>query len=122
VLWPSADRTQVVYENGGFIYRFDSATQKTERSIRVYGDFRNTRPPRRDLNIEELTSTERRACVVRRARRHSPSPRRKRFALTQTPGIRERDASWSPDGKWIALSDKTGDYEDLRPSRRQRDE
>jgi tricorn protease len=32
--------------------------------------------------------------------------------LTQTPGIRERDASWSPDGRWISyLSDRDGDYE-----------
>jgi len=32
--------------------------------------------------------------------------------LTATPGIREREASWSPDGKNVAyLSDRTGEYE-----------
>lgn len=32
--------------------------------------------------------------------------------LTQTPGVHERDAVWSPDGKWIAcISDATGENE-----------
>ena len=32
--------------------------------------------------------------------------------LTQTPGIREDYATWSPDGRWIAyLSDRTGEQE-----------
>ena len=32
--------------------------------------------------------------------------------LTRTPGIREENVAWSPDGKWIAyLSDRTGEEE-----------
>ena len=32
------------------------------------------------------------------------------LVLTRTPGSREKDAAWSPDGRWIALvSDRTGE-------------
>jgi tricorn protease len=32
--------------------------------------------------------------------------------LTQTPGVHERDSTWSPDGRWIAfVSDATGEDE-----------
>ncbi|MGZ8710135.1 MAG: S41 family peptidase, partial [Thermoanaerobaculia bacterium] len=118
VLWPSADRTQVVYENGGYVYRFDSTTQKSERvPIRVYGDFRNTLPYFRSVtgNIQEfgLSPSGARALFVARGDIFSvPAKEGEIRNLTQTPGIRERDANWSPDGKWIAyLSDKSGDYE-----------
>jgi len=119
VLWPSGDRTQVVYENGGSLYRFDSATGKSERiPIRVYGDFRNTLPYFRNVkeNIESysLSPTGARALFVARGEVFTaPAKEGEIRNETQTPGIRERDASWSPDGKWIAyLSDREGgDYE-----------
>lgn len=118
VLWPSADKSQVVYENGGYIYRFDAATSKSERvPIRVYGDFRNTLPYHRSVtgNIQEfgLSPSGARALFVARGEIFTvPAKEGEVRNLTQTPGIRERDASWSPDGKWIVyLSDKSGDYE-----------
>ena len=118
VLWPSADRAQVVYENGGYIYRFDAATQKSERvPIRVYGDFRNAVPYFRSVkdNIQEfsLSPSGARALFVARGDIFTvPAKEGEIRNLTQTPGIRERDAAWSPDGRWIAyLSDKSGDYE-----------
>jgi len=41
-----------------------------------------------------------------------PSEKGITFNLTTTSDAHEREASWSPDGKWIAyLSDKTGEYE-----------
>ncbi|HEX2832335.1 MAG TPA: PDZ domain-containing protein [Thermoanaerobaculia bacterium] len=116
VLWPSADKTQVVYENGGYLYRFDG--QKSERiPIRVYGDFRNTLPYFKNVkdNVEgySLSPSAARAVFTARGELFTvPAKEGEIRNLTQTPGIRERDGSWSPDGKWIAyLSDKPGDYE-----------
>ncbi len=118
VLWPSADRTQVVYENGGSLYRFDASTQKSERiPIRVYGDFRNTLPYFRTAknNIESysLSPSGARALFVARGEIFTvPAKDGEVRNVTQTPGIRERDASWSPDGRWLVyLSDKSGEYE-----------
>ncbi|HET8797922.1 MAG TPA: PDZ domain-containing protein, partial [Thermoanaerobaculia bacterium] len=116
VLWPSADRTQVVYESGGWLYRFDGRTS-TRIPIRVYGDFRNTLPYFRNVrdNIEGYSLSPSAARVLFTARGELftvPAKEGEIRNLTQTPGVRERDASWSPDGKWIAyLSDKPGEYE-----------
>lgn len=116
VLWPSADRTQVVYENGGSLYRF--ADGKTSLiPIRVSSDLRNTLPYFRNVrdNIDgyRLSPSGARALFVARGDIFSvPAKEGEIRNFTQTPGIRERDASWSPDGKWIAyLSDRSGDYE-----------
>ena len=119
VLWPSGDRTQVVYESGGSLYRLDSATGKSERiPIHVYGDFRGTLPYFRNVkdNVESysLSPSGARALFVARGDIFTvPAKEGEIRNETQTPGIRERDAVWSPDGKWIAyLSDRDGgDYE-----------
>ncbi len=116
VLWPSADQSQIVYENGGYLYRFDG--QKSERiPIRVYGDFRGTLPYFKNVkdNVEgySLSPSAARAVFTARGDLFTvPAKEGEIRNLTQTPGIRERDGSWSPDGKSIAyLSDKNGEYE-----------
>ncbi|HEX7808523.1 MAG TPA: PDZ domain-containing protein, partial [Thermoanaerobaculia bacterium] len=116
VLWPSADKSQIVYENGGYLYRFDG--QKSERiPIHVYGDFRNTLPYFKNVkdNVEGYSLSPSAGRIVFTARGELftvPAKEGEIRNLTQTPGIRERDGIWSPDGKWIAyLSDKPGDYE-----------
>ncbi|HEX8618362.1 MAG TPA: PDZ domain-containing protein, partial [Thermoanaerobaculia bacterium] len=116
VLWPSADRNQIVYEAGGYLYRFANG-QSARIPIRVYGDFRNTLPYHRNVreNIDWFTisPTGARALFVARGDVFSaPAKEGEVRNMTQTSGTRERDASWSPDGRWIAyLSDKGGEYE-----------
>jgi tricorn protease len=116
VLWPSSDRSQVVYEAGGYLYKFVNG-QSSRIPIRVYGDFRNTLPYHRNVreNIDwyMISPTGARALFVARGDIFSaPAKEGEVRNLTQTPGIREREATWSPDGRWIAyLSDKGGEYE-----------
>ena len=125
VLWPSADRARVVYENGGYIYRFDAAAGgKTERvPVRVIGDFKNTLPYHRSVknNVEwyTISPTGQRALFVARGDIFTvPAKYGEVRNHTESQGVRERDANWSPDGKWISyLSDRSGDYEIyLRPA------
>jgi tricorn protease len=116
VLWPSSDRNTVVYEAGGYLYKLVNG-QSARIPIRVYGDFRNTLPYHRNVreNIDWFTisPTGARALFVARGDIFSaPAKEGEVRNLTQTPGIRERDANWSPDGAWVAyLSDKSGEYE-----------
>jgi tricorn protease len=117
VLWPSADRTQVIYENGGSLYRFANG-KSTLIPIRVPSDLRNTLPYFKNVrdNVESysLSPSGARALFVARGDIFSvPAKEGEIRNFTQTPGIRERDANWSPDGKWISyLSDREGgDYE-----------
>jgi tricorn protease len=118
VLWPSSDQSQVVYECGGYLWRY--ANGKEERiPIHVVGDFRGALPYFKNVkgNIENfvVSLTGARALLVARGDVFSvPAKNGEIRNLSQTPGIRERDAAWSPDGKSIAyLSDRNGEEYEL---------
>ncbi len=124
VLWPSAGADAIVYEAGGWIWLFEPETRQTQRiPITVRGDFPSAQPQWRDLS-DQVTSASispsgRRVAIEARGELFStPAEKGESRNLTRTPGVRERDPAWSPDGRTIAYwSDATGEYELwLRPA------
>jgi len=118
VKWPSAGPKSIVYENGGYIYRFDLATEETKKiSIDVRDDKIQTRPfianVRRYIQGAGLSPSGQRVVFQGRGDIFTvPKKKGDPRNITQSPASREIFPAWSPDGKWIAyLSDATGEYE-----------
>ncbi len=118
VLWASAGPTAVVYENGGWLYRYDPADRESQRlSITVGGDRPATLPKVVEASdfIEnaDLSPSGKRVLITARGDVFSvPAKDGPIRNLTRSPEYREIDATWSPDGKQLAyLSDASGEYE-----------
>ena len=118
VLWASAGPSAVVYENGGWIYRYDPASGESRKlSITVGGDRPATLPKVVEasefIESAHLSPGANRVLMTARGDIFSaPAKDGPIRNLTRTPESREIDASWSPDGKHFAyLSDASGEYE-----------
>jgi tricorn protease len=118
VLWASAGPSAVVYENGGWLYRYDPASGESKRlAITVGGDRPATLPRVVEaadfIESADLSPNANRVLITARGDVFSaPAENGPVRNLTRTPATREIDASWSPDGKHFAyLSDASGEYE-----------
>ena len=118
VLWPSAGPRQVVYEAGGWLFRFDPASGRSEKvPVEIKGDFLQTVPRiqnvKSNIGGADVSPSGKRAVFAARGDLFSvPAEKGEVRNLTRTSGIRERAPAWSPDGRWIAyLSDRSGEYE-----------
>ncbi|MGB3093669.1 MAG: S41 family peptidase [Candidatus Zixiibacteriota bacterium] len=118
VKWPSLGPNAIVYENGGYLYVLDLATEKTKKiTVEVPAERILTRPTWEkvsDMILDySLSPSAKRALFTARGEVFTvPEEKGETRNLTQTPVIREVMAAWSPDGKWVAyLSDRTGEYE-----------
>jgi tricorn protease len=118
IKFPSLGDDAIVFENGGWIYRFDLATEKTAKvSITIAEDFGSGRAGLVDVskavtNYEIAPDGSRglfgaRGDVFTVPAKYGPTRN-----ITATPGVHERDSKWSPDGRWISfISDATGEDE-----------
>jgi tricorn protease len=118
VNWPSLGPDSIVFENGGYLYLFSPETQKTQK-VTVYlpGDENQARThwdkTANLIHSYDISPEGKRAVFGARGDVYTvPAKEGSIRNLTRTPGIREEDVAWSPDGKWIAyLSDRTGEQE-----------
>lgn len=118
VMWPSGRGGQLVYENGGYIYKLDLQTGKPEK-LRIDINFDNPsvlayyKPVKDNIHSYAVSPTGKRVLFDARGDIFSvPAENGITENLTATQGIREIFPTWSPDGKYISYySDKTGEYE-----------
>ena len=118
VKWPHAGSGKIVFENGGYLYVLDPAAgTPVKLSVTLPDDRKLARS--RWVKVEDrITSVSlapgglRAAFTARGDVFTVPAENGTTRNLTRTQGVRERNAAWSPDGKWIAfISDATGEEE-----------
>jgi tricorn protease len=118
VMWPSLGEAAIIFENGGYLHVLDLATRQDHK-------FTITLPGERELTMKHWASVSKnitdldiapdgkRAVMAARGDIFTvPAKDGATRNLTRTPGIREKEVAWSPDGRWIAfVSDRTGEDE-----------
>ena len=124
IKFPSAHGNTLVFENGGYIYKMDAAERVPHKvNISLTSDNIYARSETKDgskyVTGSSLSPDGLRIAVTARGEVFDlPVEKGVTKNITRTPGAHEREAAWSPDGKYIAyISDRTGETEIyLQPS------
>ncbi len=118
VKFPSLGKNAIAFENGGYIYLFDLATEEAQKvEIFIANDMVEGRDMQKDASENlaswDLSPDGKRMVVGARGDVFTV-PTKNGFTrnITQSSGVHERDVAWSPNGKYIAyISDQTGETE-----------
>ena len=118
VKFPSMGDAAIVYENGGFIYIFDLATEQSVKvDVRIANDFITGRNQLKDaskiINSFTISPDGKRLGFDARGDIFTvPVTSGVTKDLTLSSGVHDRDVAWSPDGKYFSfISDQTGEDE-----------
>ena len=118
IKFPSLGGGHIVFENGGFIYRFDIAAETVNRvPIRINSDNIFSRGGLTQVHgmVQHwgISPDGNRALFGARGDIFTvPASSGITRNITQSTGVHDRNPAWSPDGKHIAyISDKTGENE-----------
>ncbi|UYQ90949.1 S41 family peptidase [Chitinophaga horti] len=118
VKFPSLGDNAIAFENGGYIYLLDLATNQTKKlSVTIAEDLASGRSKQIDaadfLFSTDIAPDGKRAVISARGDVFTvPSKSGVTRNLTQSSAAHDRNAAWSPDGKWITyVSDRSGEDE-----------
>jgi len=118
VNWPSLGPENIIYENGGFLYVLDLTSENSRKiTVQIPDDMVLARPEIESVSdyITDFTVSPdaKRALMVARGDVFTlPEKKGNTRNLSNSSSSKEKNAIWSPDGKWIAyISDRTGEEE-----------
>lgn len=108
VEWPSLNGDQIVFQNGGWLYVYDTKTEKARKlDVQIDGDFDEARDhwdsTAKLIDSMDISPDGKRAAFTARGDVYTvPAEHGSARNLTKTQGVRDQDVAWSPDGRWVA--------------------